>query len=222
MTAGNTYIIGDVHGCLNTLKFFIEKRLKLTKNDNLIFLGDLIDRGPDSYGVIQYFMKLKADGYNVISLLGNHEEMFIKSSEINRKFKPWFKKQLEQNPEFDYKKELENCTQLFKTFPVYICLENEGLILVHGSLNFNNKNIFQDEDAMIWGRQVDVDAAKLGNRKIIHGHTPATLREIELSLETNIVVLDGGCVYKGRNGLGYLVGLSVNNWQLYYQPNIEL
>ena len=41
------WIIPDIHGCAKTLKVLLENMLKVTKNDELYFLGDYIDRGPD-------------------------------------------------------------------------------------------------------------------------------------------------------------------------------
>ena len=63
-----TIIIGDVHGCLSELKQLLNK-LNFTDNDHLIFTGDLIDRGPDSVGVVQLAKSLNA---NVA--IGNHDE----------------------------------------------------------------------------------------------------------------------------------------------------
>lgn len=42
-----TLAIGDIHGCLKTLKALLEDKIAIQKTDTLIFLGDYIDRGPD-------------------------------------------------------------------------------------------------------------------------------------------------------------------------------
>lgn len=60
--------IGDVHGCSRELNDLLIK-LKVTPNDLLIFLGDLINRGPDSRGVLDIAQSLK----NTLFLMGNHE-----------------------------------------------------------------------------------------------------------------------------------------------------
>ena len=69
-----TFIIGDVHGCIDELQELVQQ-LALVSGDRLIFIGDLIDRGPDSLGVVKqvYEWSKKLD---VILLLGNHEEKF--------------------------------------------------------------------------------------------------------------------------------------------------
>ena len=67
------YVIPDVHGCNKTLKKLL-KKLNLQKDDKLIFLGDYIDRGPDSYGVLQTVCNLPCE---TILLKGNHEDMAL-------------------------------------------------------------------------------------------------------------------------------------------------
>lgn len=59
--------IGDIHGCHEELTSLLE-RLQVTDDDRLIFLGDLINRGPDSIAVLDIVRK-----YDCITLLGNHE-----------------------------------------------------------------------------------------------------------------------------------------------------
>ncbi|PWU04820.1 MAG: metallophosphoesterase [Verrucomicrobia bacterium] len=60
--------IGDVHGCSRELHDLLHK-LQITDQDTLIFIGDLVNRGPDSRGVLDCVKKLK----NAIFILGNHE-----------------------------------------------------------------------------------------------------------------------------------------------------
>jgi serine/threonine protein phosphatase 1 len=78
------YAIGDIHGRNDLLQSLLD----LIDSDNaqrgpadtqIIFLGDLVDRGDDSAGVIETAIALKASGRNVRFLLGNHEEVFLKT-----------------------------------------------------------------------------------------------------------------------------------------------
>ncbi|MEL7030769.1 MAG: metallophosphoesterase family protein [Pseudomonadota bacterium] len=77
------YAIGDVHGCLNETKTLLSKikahndYLHETKT-YLIFLGDIIDRGPDSKGVIELLMDLPIDFVTPLFIMGNHEEMAVR------------------------------------------------------------------------------------------------------------------------------------------------
>ena len=56
------WVIPDIHGCINTLKQLIETGIMPTKEDELYFLGDYIDRGPDGRGVIDYIMSMQSQG----------------------------------------------------------------------------------------------------------------------------------------------------------------
>lgn len=66
-----TIFIGDVHGCLTELEAMIE-RLAPTAADRVILLGDLINRGPDSAGVVKF---VERRGYEC--LMGNHDYEFV-------------------------------------------------------------------------------------------------------------------------------------------------
>ena len=55
------WVIPDIHGNSRTLQALIEEQIKPSRSDQLFFLGDYIDRGPDAKGVIDYIIKLKAD-----------------------------------------------------------------------------------------------------------------------------------------------------------------
>jgi serine/threonine protein phosphatase 1 len=67
--------IGDIHGCANSLRAIVVA-IQPTAEDTLIPLGDCIDRGPDSRGVIEELLRLK-DRCRLVPLLGNHEEMLL-------------------------------------------------------------------------------------------------------------------------------------------------
>jgi len=66
---GRNIVIGDVHGCLAELTDLLGK-LQPGKDDRLIFLGDIVNRGPDSHGVVSLVRSLPP---NTICLMGNHE-----------------------------------------------------------------------------------------------------------------------------------------------------
>lgn len=75
-----TYAIGDIHGCHGLLAGLLDKIRDhaADRPHRLVFLGDYIDRGPDSAGVIATLMDLQArDPENVICLKGNHEDMLL-------------------------------------------------------------------------------------------------------------------------------------------------
>jgi len=75
------YVIADIHGCYKTLRYLVEEMISPSKSDYLFFLGDYIDRGPNSSGVIDYVIDLIDNGYKVFPLRGNHEENLLKAYE---------------------------------------------------------------------------------------------------------------------------------------------
>jgi serine/threonine protein phosphatase 1 len=77
MGTEKTFVIGDIHGCLGMLKRLIDKIPWDPSKDRLIFIGDCIDRGEDSRGVVEYVVTLKQDFKNVQCLIGNHEYMLL-------------------------------------------------------------------------------------------------------------------------------------------------
>ena len=72
------YVVGDVHGGKRTFQALISK-LQLRHRDRLYLLGDYIDRGPDSCGVLDVIIALLDAGYDVRPLLGNHEDMLLRT-----------------------------------------------------------------------------------------------------------------------------------------------
>jgi serine/threonine protein phosphatase 1 len=76
-TMKRTFVIPDIHGCSLTLWQLLFHKLGLQKSDTLYLLGDYIDRGPDSKGVIDSILELQRDGYDVQAIKGNHEQMLI-------------------------------------------------------------------------------------------------------------------------------------------------
>ena len=66
----STYAIGDVQGCFDELILLLEKINFNTATDNLIFTGDLVNRGPDSLKVLEYLYSING---SVINVLGNHD-----------------------------------------------------------------------------------------------------------------------------------------------------
>ena len=68
--------IGDIHGYLDKLTRLLEIVLP-TERDRVVFLGDYIDRGPDSCGVIKKLMEFGHEHPNAVFLRGNHEQLLL-------------------------------------------------------------------------------------------------------------------------------------------------
>ena len=74
-----TIIIGDIHGCSGALDILLTHVNPRHGQDRLIFLGDLFDRGPDSFGVLKKIKQLaESFGEDFVLLLGNHEDYLLK------------------------------------------------------------------------------------------------------------------------------------------------
>lgn len=89
------YAIGDIHGRNDLLQQLIEKIIdddaeRGDSKSEIIFLGDLIDRGPDSAGVIETAMQLKRELGDVRFLMGNHEEVYLKAATGDEKATRFF------------------------------------------------------------------------------------------------------------------------------------
>jgi len=72
-----TLVIGDIHGCRQELLALLERVNAEPLHDRLIFLGDYVDRGPDSRGVIEEVLALRRQFSKVVTLKGNHEEVLL-------------------------------------------------------------------------------------------------------------------------------------------------
>lgn len=79
--------IGDIHGCTRALEAF-ERFVPVTPDDRLVTLGDYVDRGPDSRGVMEWLLARRAEG-RLVSLRGNHELMMLAARHSPRHFDEW-------------------------------------------------------------------------------------------------------------------------------------
>jgi len=235
-----TWIIPDVHGCLLTLKALVEELIGFSKEDSLILLGDLIDRGPDSKGVMDYIMNLQSADYNITVLRGNHEDYMVKVIQAERtksalkRFlhrpssasKEWcFHGGTETLSSFGSKKPLDIPTHYIdwiEKMPYYI--ETEKYLIVHAGFNFKNEDIFADKRSMMWIREFEADPLQLNGRRIIHGHVPVQLDFIYQTLNSsafNFIDLDNGVYMPEKPGYGNLLALDLQSLDVLVQPNID-
>ena len=75
LAEGRTIALGDIHGCLAALGTLLEI-VGPRPDDTIVTLGDYVDRGPDSRGVIDKLLDLRSQ-CRLIPLMGNHDEMFL-------------------------------------------------------------------------------------------------------------------------------------------------
>ncbi len=221
------WVIPDVHGCVNTLKVLIENQIKPNKNDHLYFLGDYIDRGPDSKGVVDYIMELEANDYTITALLGNHEDYCINAFDEDKKAKGFlgFRSKSRVQKEWERYGGLQTMASFDVESPrdipeKYIdwmrklthFVELDDFIIVHAGLDFSNDDPFQDKRAMIWIRDFKVDPERIKGKKVIHGHVPVNLEFIDMAINSSsykFIDLDNGVYYQRRAGYGNLLALEL-------------
>jgi len=235
-----TWVIPDVHGCLLTLRSLVEDLIELRTDDSLILLGDVIDRGPSSKGVIDYIIKLSESGINTKVIKGNHEEymaMVFRDEQTKTglrrmlglksvSFREWM---LYGGAATMSSFNVDSVSLIPEKYIEWIesldyYMQWKKFLIVHAGFNFENEDIFSDTQSMMWIRDFKIDTAKLGNRKIIHGHVPVTLDFINQSIYSNsfhFIDLDNGVYMNDKPGYGNLLALELNTMELLVQPNLD-
>ncbi len=217
------FVIGDIHGCNKTFRKLVLDKIKLQKEDELYCLGDYVDRGPDSKGVIDFILELKEKGYHVHTLRGNHEQLMMDSGKARENFIRWVENGGRKTMESFGIGSYDELESKYKTFfyETQFYFEVGKYILVHAGLNFKIKDPFEDTQAMMWIRDFMVDGNKLGDSIIVHGHTPTSLPLIRAQAGSNVIDIDGGCVYTDYYGLGNLVALDLTSGEIIAVENGE-
>ncbi len=236
----NRWVIPDIHACSKTLKQLIEVQIKPQKGDCLYFLGDYIDRGPDSKGVIDYLISLKDRDFESHFLMGNHEDYLLKALEQepdpkklfsfrkkNRQKEAWFAHGGETCMKSFGEENLNNIPSNYidwiKSLKHYILLDD--FVLVHAGLNFENEDPFEDKINMLWTRDFKIKPSKINHRTIVHGHVPVHIDFINLCIgkkDYHFIDLDNGVYMKNKEGFGTLTAYELNSKTLLTQDNLDL
>jgi serine/threonine protein phosphatase 1 len=167
-----TIAIGDIHGCSIALRTLLAA-INPQPDDTIVTLGDYVDRGPDSRGVLDQMIEL-VDRCELIPLLGNHEVMLLQSLEKRDVFEFWqvcggattlasYGGSLDQLP-FEHLVFLRGL-RLFH--------ETEKFIFVHANYNADLPIEQTPEDLLLWEH---VNSSPPGRhcsgKTVIVGHTP--------------------------------------------------
>ncbi|MEM9421526.1 MAG: metallophosphoesterase family protein [Pseudomonadota bacterium] len=184
--------IGDVHGRLDLLQSLIEKLDKKLKNASVqyIFLGDYIDRGPNSAGVIDFLLRFQSDHPDTIFLKGNHEEAMLDFLAVGEEADGWLYWGGEQTLEsYGIDPQLSSAdlaiTQelLADVLPpehfsflmdLKLLHEDDGYLFVHAGLDPLTKVDEQKAKDLLWIRDAFTEGGegKFPDHVIVHGHTP--------------------------------------------------
>ena len=153
-TMSRVIAIGDVHGCSNTFRKMVLDEIKVQKSDILYCLGDYIDRGHDSKGVIDFIMELRAKGFTLHTLRGNHEQIMMDSVNNSEMFDAWMDNggdaTLKSFGALSYDDFAPEYKTFFEETEFYVTYER--YIFVHAGLNFKSPDPFGDKDSMLWIR----------------------------------------------------------------------
>jgi serine/threonine protein phosphatase 1 len=217
------FAISDIHGCYKPFYELIVNCIKLKKSDQLILLGDYIDRGDRSKDVIDFIVDLKNTGFNVTPLAGNHEVMLLDSF-YNPEILPlWLMNSgMSTLNSFGIKniKEIDNkYLDFFKLLEFYRIIDK--MIFVHAGFDDFAIDPFEDRHGMVWECRTSYQNPLLSNKIIIHGHRPKPLLFIKelINKKSNVIPIDTGCVYKTEMGYGVLSALEVNSMTMFSVQN---
>ena len=201
------YVIGDIHGCFDELRYLIEG-LPLEPGDRLVFLGDYIDRGPDSKGVVSYLLELQKDAaaYDLIFLKGNHEDMLLsylglRGQNGNMFFHNGGKATLASYGLFTSQPMGEEALSVippahlafFKNLRSYYLMER--FLCVHAGIHPLKSLNDQTESDMFWIRHEFIYSFHMLPYTVLFGHTPQ--RHVFYDLPYK-VGLDTGVVYGNK------------------------
>ncbi|MEO0789516.1 MAG: metallophosphoesterase family protein [Bacteroidota bacterium] len=225
------YAISDIHGNAKTFDALLHE-IQLSPSDELYLLGDYIDRGPDSKGVIDRIIELQESGYHIYCNRGNHE---AESLRLHAKYKNdirhsdwsryWGGK---ETLDSYYSDRISDRHLSWMHDLSYYQLLND-YILIHAGLNFRIPNPMTDTNPMLWLRHWYEDFTTealdwLSGRTIVHGHVPISRSEIEFSLSPDwklpVINIDAGC-YKEDAGKGYLCALNLDEKELTFLERLD-
>jgi serine/threonine protein phosphatase 1 len=201
-----TFAIGDIHGCLISLETLLSS-LELKADDQLIFLGDYVDRGPQTCGVIERLISL-SQTTNAVFLRGNHDDWMLDARTNRKMFNSWLhvggKETLQSYGTINLQHiPSEHFDFLEQTRVFY---ETEYEIFAHASVSYLPLEL-NTPRLLMWGNLFDIEEHSSGKR-IIVGHSS---QNNGLPLNKGFVV----CVDTHCYGGGWLTALDVYNDHVY-------
>jgi serine/threonine protein phosphatase 1 len=186
-----TIAIGDIHGCLDALRGLIAL-IAPSPDDQLIFLGDYIDRGPDSKGVINYLLEL-SQRCQTVFLLGNHEIMF-RSVLIGATTEFWLQVGGQETLD-SYGGALDSVPSKHIAFlnSLKLFYESEECIFVHANYEPDKPMAEQNELIACWTHITEAfPVPHCSGKHVFVGHTPQISGEV--ASFGNLTCIDTYCV----------------------------
>jgi serine/threonine protein phosphatase 1 len=204
-----TIAIGDIHGCARALAALIEA-VDPRPQDTIVALGDYVDRGADSKGVLEQLIEL-ARRTTLVPLVGNHEEMLLAVRQDPNQLEPWLRfggvatldsygsLSIGAIPD-DHFAFLESCRLIH---------ESDRHFFVHANYAPDVPLDQQNAETLVWLSMRDsVPTPHVSGKVALVGHTPQKDGEV-LDLG-HLKCLDTGCCYGG-----WLTALDVESGEIW-------
>lgn len=205
-------VISDIHGELEKFERLLEMACYDATRDQLLLLGDYIDRGPHSREVLVKVRELEQLG--AIVLMGNHEKMLLDAYRNEEKaVEHWFRNGAKQTllsygyaedeaegqaAAIRWTEELLDVISFVDKLPYYY--ETDDYIFVHAGVEPGIPVANCDPHKLVWIRG-EFHQGYCGPKTVIFGHSPVRLLHgsDEVYFGTNSIIgIDGGCAYGGR------------------------
>lgn len=179
---GKIFAVGDIHGCADKLKLLLARLPFDRAHDTLVFLGDYLDRGPDTRGVLDQLCQLRTDGAHVIALMGNHEYLLLEYHRSgDQALLPYLRRiGMEKTLESYGGASLSELTSLdfmpgeHREFLASLLpyWETEEYIFVHAGMRHDQPLAEQDISDLCEVREPFLSQERDYSKRVIFGHTP--------------------------------------------------
>lgn len=185
-----TFVVGDVHGHLDELRALLERLgEEAAPGDALVFVGDYIDRGPDSKGVVELVMAQADGGWDgpVTALRGNHEALLLDFLDPEPEHDPsiWLMNGgVETIDSYGGLSVEEDVAALIPPEHLeffrstYLWHEDENGLYVHAGFLPEIEPDEQGEETMLWVRDEFIQSDYAWRKVVVFGHTPQYERKL--------------------------------------------
>ena len=190
------FAVGDIHGCYDKLRALMDKIPIDMEQDQLLFIGDYIVRGPGSIEVLDYLIDLKKRSPGIIFLKGNHEDMLQNYLDGIDRFTYLLNSGQQTLDAYLNNRDASEdypvpAAHLEFLSGLRLYYQTEDYIFVHAGLREKIPLESQKEADLLWIRDEFIYSDYNFGKRVIFGHTPFK----EPLVQTNKIGIDTGAVY---------------------------